>query len=63
MALKKSTVVHTAVQMLWDVGAIGGLTDEQLLERFLAGPEEVSEASFAAVVERHGPAVLRVCWT
>src|ERR1017187_1240766 len=61
MVLKESTVVHDPVQMLWEVGAIGGLTDAQLLERFLAGPDEISEAAFTVVVGRHGPSVLRVC--
>ena len=34
------------------------LSDRQLLERFLG---ERSEASFAALVQRHGPMVLNVC--
>src|SRR4051794_9881264 len=35
-----------------------GLSDEQLLERFLAHREE---AAFAALLQRHGPMVLGVC--
>jgi RNA polymerase sigma factor (sigma-70 family) len=38
--------------------ADGGLTDGQLLTRFLATREE---AAFAALVRRHGPMVLSVC--
>ncbi len=38
--------------------ATGLLSDQQLLERFL---HERSEASFAALVARHGPMVLSVC--
>src|SRR5213595_2961229 len=38
--------------------ADGGLTDGQLLGRFLDGGEE---AAFAALVRRHGPMVLNVC--
>ena len=52
---------HTRRSTLWDVAAIGGLTDAQLLERFLAGPDELSETAFTALVERHGPTVRRVC--
>jgi RNA polymerase sigma factor (sigma-70 family) len=36
----------------------GGLTDRQLLERFLTGRDE---DAFAALVRRHGPMVLSVC--
>ena len=46
---------------LYRVGVIGDLTDGQLLERFVAGRDEAAEAGFAALVERHGPMVLRVC--
>jgi RNA polymerase sigma factor (sigma-70 family) len=46
---------------LYRVGVVGDLTDGQLLERFLAGRDESAEAGFAALVERHGPMVQRVC--
>jgi RNA polymerase sigma factor (sigma-70 family) len=49
------------VRMLFDVGTIGGLTDGQLLERFIAQGPEASELAFATLVERHGPMVFRVC--
>ncbi len=38
--------------------AAGGLTDGQLLARFVAARDE---ASFAALLQRHGPMVLGVC--
>ncbi len=38
--------------------AVGSLSDQQLLERFRL---EHSEASFAVLVQRHGPMVLSVC--
>ncbi len=50
-----------ALRTLFDVGAVGDLTDGQLLERFLNRPGEGAELAFAALVERHGPMVLRVC--
>ena len=43
------------------LGVVGNLTDGQLLESFLAGNKETAEASFTALVDRHGPMVLRVC--
>jgi RNA polymerase sigma factor (sigma-70 family) len=46
---------------LYRVGVVRDLTDGQLLERFIAGRDESAEAGFAALVERHGPMVLRVC--
>jgi RNA polymerase sigma factor (sigma-70 family) len=38
-----------------------GLTDGQLLECFATRGGEASELAFAALVERHGPMVLRTC--
>ncbi len=61
MALNASPVKHDPFQVLWDVGALGGLTDAQLLERFLAGHGAVAEASFTTLVQRYGPNVRRVC--
>ena len=50
---------------LFDSGALGGLTDRQLLERFRRrdgdGVDPAAERAFAVLVERHGPMVLRVC--
>ena len=49
------------LRTLFNVGAIGELSDGQLLERFSAGPREVAELAFAAIVERHAAMVARVC--
>jgi RNA polymerase sigma factor (sigma-70 family) len=48
------------IATLFQVGALGGLDDAQLLDLFLGRPDAV-DAAFAALVERHGPMVLRVC--
>jgi RNA polymerase sigma factor (sigma-70 family) len=49
------------LRALFDVGTMAGLTDGQLLDRFAAGPAEAAELAFAALVERHGPMVMRTC--
>jgi RNA polymerase sigma factor (sigma-70 family) len=42
-------------------GALTGLTDDQLLERFAAGREGEADLAFEVLVERHGPMVMRIC--
>jgi RNA polymerase sigma factor (sigma-70 family) len=42
-------------------GVVGDLSDGQLLHRFLTGCDGAEQAAFSALVERHGPMVLRVC--
>jgi RNA polymerase sigma factor (sigma-70 family) len=49
------------IRALFHVGTTGGLTDEQLLEWFVARDREAAEMAFAELVARHGPMVLRVC--
>src|SRR4051794_40093771 len=49
------------LKALWDVGAIGALTDGQLLERFMTRDGEAAAIAFEALLDRHGPMVLRVC--
>ncbi len=49
------------IDTLFRTGTAGGLTDGQLLERFLERRGEDAEAAFAALVDRHGAMVLRVC--
>jgi RNA polymerase sigma factor (sigma-70 family) len=47
--------------VLFREGTYGALTDVQLLEKFASRHGEAAELAFAAIVERHGPMVLRVC--
>jgi RNA polymerase sigma-70 factor (ECF subfamily) len=58
MAGRSTGAVLKDLRILFDQGTIGGLRDGQLLERFAA---ERDEAAFAALVERHGPMILRLC--
>jgi RNA polymerase sigma factor (sigma-70 family) len=46
------------LRILFEAGTVVGLTDRQLLDLFVASRDE---AAFTALVERHGPMVLRVC--
>ncbi len=49
------------LRTLLDRGAVGQLSDAELIERFLSDRDTNADAAFAALVERHGPAVFRVC--
>jgi RNA polymerase sigma factor (sigma-70 family) len=55
--------VLSRVRTVFGVGTTGELTDGQLLERFATRDDEAAELAFAALVERHGPMVLRTCRT
>jgi DNA-directed RNA polymerase specialized sigma24 family protein len=61
MSKGQHDVVSRYVHTLFNAGTVAGLTDQQLLERFRARSGEAAELAFAALVERHGPMVLRVC--
>ncbi|MHB1555869.1 MAG: sigma-70 family RNA polymerase sigma factor [Isosphaeraceae bacterium] len=49
------------LRALFGTGTLVGLTDGQLLERFATRRDEGAERAFAALLDRHGPMVLRVC--
>ncbi len=53
--------VPRSLGALFDIGVVGDLPDGQLVERFTTGHREAAELAFHALVERHGPMVLRVC--
>jgi HlyD family secretion protein len=61
VAMSKNHAFVRQMHALFNVGTIRELTDGQLLERFATGDGEGAELAFAALVERHGPMVLRVC--
>ncbi len=46
---------------LFQVGTAAGLSDRELIARISRSSFEEAEASFQALVTRHGPMVLRVC--
>ena len=49
------------IRTLFTLGAVGALTDGELLGLFLTRRDESAEMAFASLVERHGPMVFRVC--
>ena len=49
------------LRRVYNIGAIGDLTDGQLLERFATDNDEAAELTFSALVERHELMVWRVC--
>ena len=61
MVHRRNGVVQRQLRTLFNLGTIGELTDGQLLERFTTQTGDASELAFAALVERHGRMVLRVC--
>ena len=58
MSSGRTNGIIRQVRGLLDLGAVGSLTDAELLERYLSGRDE---AAFEALIDRHGPMVLRVC--
>jgi RNA polymerase sigma factor (sigma-70 family) len=56
-----SEAVVRHLHTLFNVGVIAGSTDGQLLEQFTCQRREAAEVAFAALLQRHGPMVLRAC--
>ena len=61
MTSRSSRCAVPEIGTLFRFGVTGGLTDHQLLNRYMAGPGDDAEDAFAVLVERHGPMVLGVC--
>ncbi len=58
MAVGHRGSVIDSLGRLFDAGTVTGLSEAQLLERFLAHRDE---SAFEAILHRHGPMVLGVC--
>jgi len=57
----RQSMVLQQLGALFTSGSMSGIPDHQLLERFILRRDDVAEAAFAALVDRHGPMVLKVC--
>ena len=61
MANVATQAVARQIESLYDGGSVAGLTDRQLLGRFVTRHDAAGEDGFAALVARHGPMVMGVC--
>jgi RNA polymerase sigma factor (sigma-70 family) len=61
MATNRTRPGWRALESLFDAGALGGLTDGELLECFQTSRDTVGHDAFRVLVERHGPMVLGMC--
>ncbi len=61
MSASSSVAVLRDIQTLFDSGTASGLSDRELLERFISGGDAAAEGAFEVLVLRHGPMVLQVC--
>ncbi len=61
MATTRTRRSWRSLESLFDAGALGGLTDGELLECFQTSPDTVGHDAFRILVERHGPMVLGMC--
>jgi RNA polymerase sigma factor (sigma-70 family) len=60
MAELSTNAAVRPLDVLFRAGTLGGLTDAQLLERFLRS-DATAGAAFEVLLDRHGPMVLGVC--
>jgi RNA polymerase sigma factor (sigma-70 family) len=61
MATSETRRGWRALESLFDAGALGGLTDGELLDCFQSSRETLGHEAFRVLVERHGPMVLGLC--
>ncbi len=57
----QSGTVVRLVHAVFTAGTVAGSSDRQLLAQFATHTGDAAELAFSALVERHGPMVLRVC--
>ena len=61
MATNRLRASWRSLESLFDTGALGGMTDGELLECFQTGRDTIGPEAFRILVERHGPMVLGLC--
>jgi HlyD family secretion protein len=53
--------IQGGLRSLFSSGTASSLSDSQLLDSFVGRSDDFAQAAFTALVDRHGPLVLRVC--
>jgi RNA polymerase sigma factor (sigma-70 family) len=61
MNYSRKVLAYRHYRLLFEVGSFSGLTDGELLARFVNGKTDSAELAFSALVERHASKVLRIC--
>ncbi len=61
MTSPASASVVRQIGSLFEGSSVAGMSDRQLLDRFIGQRDATGESAFAALVRRHGPMVLGVC--
>jgi RNA polymerase sigma factor (sigma-70 family) len=61
MSLKPKPLAGLDIRSVYFAGRAADAADGRLLEQFRSGRGPAADAAFAALLERHGPMVLRVC--
>jgi RNA polymerase sigma factor (sigma-70 family) len=61
MARTATESISRQLESVFEGSSVAGLSDRQLLDRFIASRDPAGEAAFAAIVARHGPMVLSIC--
>jgi RNA polymerase sigma factor (sigma-70 family) len=61
LASDHSLIVTKHLHALFRTGTALGQSDGCLLDRFRSGPDDLADAAFAMLVERHAPMVFHVC--
>ena len=61
MATGESRPLAQHLERLWNSGTVSGLSDAELVKRFIGSKGPAAEQAFEALLGRHGPMVLGVC--
>jgi RNA polymerase sigma factor (sigma-70 family) len=61
MIPRNSSSVGEELEVLWRSGTLTGMSDAQLVGRFVDARDAMAESAFRELIHRHGPMVMGVC--